>query len=155
MITLMMDTSFRYLNLALYQDDKILVSFHVEAFKTQSETILLEIQRLFKEQGLIPQDLQAIVLTDGPGSYTGLRISMTIAKVLAAIHPVKVYTLSSLQAMAGLQSNIGVVMDARAQRVYAAHFEQGKALIDERVMTLDEATDYFKDITCMGDADLI
>lgn len=155
MMTLMMDTSFRYLNLAIYQDDKVKMSFHAEAFKTQSETILLEIQRLFKEQNLAPQDLQAIVLTDGPGSYTGLRISMTVAKVLATIHPLEVYTVSSLQAMAGLQSNMGVVMDARAQRVYTAHYDQGKALSEERVMTLDEATMYFKDITCVGDADLI
>lgn len=155
MITLMMDTSFRYLNLAIYQDDKILVSFHEEAFKSQSERILQEIDRLFKEVNLQPSDLHAIVLTDGPGSYTGLRISMTIAKVLASIHPVDVYTLSSLQAMAGLQSSIGIIMDARANRVYTAHYHQGVAVQDEKIMEIEEASAYFKEIVCVGDADMI
>jgi len=155
MITLMMDTSFRYLNLALYQDDTILVSFHEEAFKSQSERIMVEIDRLFNQANLQPNALKAIVLTDGPGSYTGLRISLTIAKVLASIHTLDVYRLSSLQAMAGLQGNIGVIMDARANRVYTGHYNQGVSVQPEKVMDIEEARSYFKDIDCVGDADLM
>ena len=130
MITLAIDTSFHYLTLVLYRDKEIINSIQKEAFKQQSETILVEIKALFDNVKMSPKELSRIVLTDGPGSYTGLRIGMTVAKVLGALANIEVYTLSSLHVLAGLEKNVHVLLDARAKRAYYAHYHEGIPLIN-------------------------
>lgn len=139
MITLAIDTSFHFLTLVIFQDEVMLGSLQKEAFKQQSETILNEIDRLFKTVGLKPKDLNQIILTDGPGSYTGLRIGMTITKVLGALGHVEVYTLSSLHVLAGLNPHVCISVDARAQRVYFAKYHCGNVVIEDCILTLTEA----------------
>lgn len=137
MITLGIDTSFHYLTLVLFDEDHVLASIQKEAFKKQSELVLVEIEQLFLSCGLKPNTLEAIVVTDGPGSYTGLRIGLTIAKVLGSLANVKVYTLSSLQVLAGLEEDIHVLLDARAKRVYYAHYQEGNVNGEERILPIE------------------
>ena len=137
MITLGIDTSFHYLTLVLFDEDHVLASIQKEAFKKQSELVLVEIEQLFLSCGLKPNTLEAIVVTDGPGSYTGLRIGLTIAKVLGSLANVKVYTLSSLQVLAGLEEDIHVLLDARAKRVYYAHYRKGNVNGEERILPIE------------------
>lgn len=141
MITLAIDTSFHYLTLVIYRDNELVASVQKEAFKQQSETILVEIQSLFKQSNIKPSELNQIVLTDGPGSYTGLRIGMTVAKVLGSMAKIDVYTLSSLHVLAGLENDVHILLDARAQRAYYAHFHEGIPLISERVILLNDMKD--------------
>ena len=145
MITLCMDTSFHFLTLVLIQDSKVIASIQEEAFRQQSETILTRLDTLFKSNGIVPTQINEIVITDGPGSYTGLRIAMSIAKTLAAIAPIKLYTLSSLRLLAGNSKSVGVLIDARANRVYFGHYDHGKTLIEDGIYTLEEAESYCKD----------
>jgi tRNA threonylcarbamoyladenosine biosynthesis protein TsaB len=156
MITLAIDTSFHYLTLVIYRNKELVASVQKEAFKQQSETILVEIQNLFKTSNIKPTELKQIVLTDGPGSYTGLRIGMTVAKVLGTMAKINVYTLSSLHVLAGLETDVHVLLDARAQRAYYAHFHKGIPLINERVILLQDMSDL--DVTTLkifGDGHLI
>jgi tRNA threonylcarbamoyl adenosine modification protein YeaZ len=139
MITLGIDTSFHYLTLVLFDEEHILASIQKEAFKKQSELVLVEIEQLFLSCGLNPSALEAIVVTDGPGSYTGLRIGLTIAKVLGSLASVKVYTLSSLQVLAGLKEDVHVILDARAKRVYYAHYRKGNVVGEEKILTIENA----------------
>lgn len=142
MITLALDTSFHFLTLVLYHEDQVVASIQKEAFKQQSETILDEIDALFKSAKLDPKDLNQIVLTHGPGSYTGLRIAMTIAKILGSVGHLKVFTLSSLQVLVGLKENVCVLIDARAQRVYFASYHLGDVRVEDCVIPLEEAKSY-------------
>ncbi len=156
MITLAIDTSFHYLTLVIYRNKELVASIQKEAFKQQSETILVEIQNLFKQSNIKPTELKQIVLTDGPGSYTGLRIGMTVAKVLGTMAKVNVYTLSSLHVLAGLENDVHVLLDARAQRAYYAHFHQGIPLISERVILLQDMTELdVSTLKIFGDGHLI
>lgn len=156
MITLAIDTSFHYLTLVLYRNETIITSIQKEAFKQQSETILVEIQSLFKQANLKPNELNQIVLTDGPGSYTGLRIGMTVAKVLGAMASIDVYTLSSLHVLAGLEKDVHVILDAKAKRAYYAHFHEGVRLINERVILLEDFANIEVDsLNVYGDGHLI
>lgn len=142
MIRLAMDTSFHFLTLALFKDDALLVSIQKEAYKQQSETIFTELDALFNSVHLKPTDLNEIIVTHGPGSYTGLRIAMTIVKILGTIAPIQVYTLSSLQVLAGLEKNVSILIDARAERVYFARYLDGVPLVDDGVYPLEEAKSF-------------
>jgi tRNA threonylcarbamoyl adenosine modification protein YeaZ len=81
--------------------------------------------------------LNAVVVTDGPGSYTGLRIAMTIAKVLAVIQPLELYTIGTLQLWAGRLPKVRVVLDARTQRVFTGVYEHGIALEADHAIAIE------------------
>lgn len=153
---LALDTSHHFLTIALIDNDHLIASLQKPAFKQQSETIMVEIDRLFKEAGWIPADLNALVLTDGPGSYTGLRISMTIAKVLGLIQGIQLYTISSLQLLSGTMENVYAVMDARAKRVYLGHYKMGLSVYADVILTIEDAKKAIEpDAIIVGDATLL
>jgi tRNA threonylcarbamoyladenosine biosynthesis protein TsaB len=139
MKTLALDTSHSFLTIALIENDVLVQSIQTPAFKTQSETIMVEIDRLFKLAGWKSNDLKALVLTDGPGSYTGLRISMTVAKVLGLVQGIQLYTMSSLQLLSGTLPEVYAVMDARAKRVYLGHYRFGIAVEEDTAILIEEA----------------
>ena len=153
MKTLALDTSHRYLTIALIEDDTLIQAIQTPSLKTQSETIMVEIDRLFALAGWKPSDLNALVLTDGPGSYTGLRISMTVAKVLGLTQNIQLYTISSLQLMAGTLPDVYAVMDARAKRVYLGHYQNGLSVHEDATYPIEEAIHIIKEESVVvGDA---
>lgn len=156
MKTLALDTSHRYLTIALIDDDKLIQSVQTPSLKTQSETIMVEIDRLFDLAGWKPADLKALVLTDGPGSYTGLRISMTVAKILGLVQGIQLFTISSLQLMAGTQADVYAVMDARAKRVYFGHYQNGLPVHEDTTTLIEEAIKLIPpNSVVVGDAGLL
>lgn len=83
------------------------------------------IDRLMNESGLTPKDLEGILLADGPGSFTGLRVSASIAKSIALTHGLPVRTAPSLMILAAgaLPRPAGptlAVIDALRGELYAA-----------------------------------
>lgn len=151
MITLCMDTAHRYLVLAILKDDKIIASYSEYAWKKQSEIVFVELNKLMQEAGVKPDDIAQMVITKGPGSYTGIRIAMTIAKVFCTTKPVKLYTLGTLQLYAGMADNAEVILDARSNRVYYGHYLKGVKQ-SEGIKTLDELV---KDNPYIGDVELL
>ena len=95
MKTLALDTSTHLLVIALIDHDKVIAKSVLDIPKRQSELTLPELDRLMVQVGWKPSDLKAVVVTDGPGSYTGLRIAMTIAKVLAVVQTIEMYTVGT------------------------------------------------------------
>lgn len=137
MKTLALDTSTHLLVIALIDNDQVVAKSILDIPKRQSELTLPEVQRLMDQIGWKPSDLEAIVMTDGPGSYTGLRIAMTIAKVLAVISPIKLYTVGTLQMWAGLLPRVRVVLDARAKRVFTGVYDGGHLIEDDHAIEID------------------
>ena len=74
MITLCMDTSHIYLSLALIRDDEIIGEVQEECWKHQSEEIFPKLEEMLSKLSLKSDDIDQIVITKGPGSYTGVRI---------------------------------------------------------------------------------
>lgn len=132
MYSLGIDTSHKFLLLVLMDDEKVVDSIVYECLKKQSEYIITELDRLLGRNQLSVDDLTNIVVTIGPGSYTGVRIGLTVAKILGSIVNKRVYTLSSLQLYAGLQDCYSFT-DARANRVYVGRYQNGKALMADTV----------------------
>ena len=77
MISLFLNTSSRYLNIAILKDNKVINEKNLELEKDLSALALFEIEKLFKETQLKPNDIDEIYCVDGPGSFTGLRVGIT------------------------------------------------------------------------------
>lgn len=157
MISLCMDSAYKQLVLGLYKDQELLAGISLEAFKKQSETIFVELNRLLKETGLDYKDMDRVIITKGPGSYTGIRIAMTIAKVLCSQMHKDLYTISTMQLYAGIEKQANVILDARSQRAYVAHVENGQIQGNTQILTLDEVKEFIETNTgiLLGDADLM
>lgn len=126
MITLCMDTSHTWLVVGLIKDDKVLASVQEACWKKQSEELFPALIKMMDEQKLQPEDIDQVVISEGPGSYTGVRIAMTVAKVFCAMRDLPLYTIGTLQLYAG-REKCRVVTDARGKRVYTCTYDNGRA----------------------------
>ena len=117
---LCMDTSYKFLTLGVIKDGKVCAGSQKECWKRQSEELFPELERLMNEAHLTTEEIDGIVITEGPGSYTGVRIAMTVAKVFCAMGNVPLYTIGTLKLYAGKEENCRVLLDARGGRAYTA-----------------------------------
>lgn len=157
MKTLCLDSAHKYLVIALYEDGKLVAGTANLSWKKQSETIFPELIRLCEEAGWDSDDIEEVVITDGPGSYTGVRIAMCVAKVLCTQKHVPLYAISTLQLYAGLDDHALVLLDARSNRAYTGVVSHGEFTEEECILTLDELRAKAADgaYHIYGDAELI
>ncbi|WCG35035.1 tRNA (adenosine(37)-N6)-threonylcarbamoyltransferase complex dimerization subunit type 1 TsaB [Companilactobacillus farciminis] len=120
------DTSNKPLSIAVVSDGKVLAQMESTEKKTHSVTLLPDIQACLKKADLTAQDLDLIAVAKGPGSYTGVRIAVTVAKVLADTLNKKLVGVSSLKLLAanGDKAHILVpLMDARNDNAFAGVYQ--------------------------------
>lgn len=153
MLTLCIDTAYKYLTVALIENEKIVDSISLECFKKQSEEVFVYLDDLFKRSHINKNDIDSMCISKGPGSYTGVRIAMTIAKVLCEVKSLKLYTISTLRLYAGNKKNTMVVMDARANRAYIGVYDEDKCLLIDQAKPLDEID--IKDYNVVLDGSLV
>ena len=155
MKTLCMDTTHKYLVIGLYEDNQCVAKVNEMAWKKQSERFFPELMECLKKANWNSDDINQVVITEGPGSYTGERIAMCIAKVLCTSKNLPLYTISTFQLYAGDLENVEVIMDARSQRAYCGICNKGQ-LISETIKTLSEVqVDLESGLHLIGDTDLI
>jgi tRNA threonylcarbamoyl adenosine modification protein YeaZ len=111
-----MDSAYKNLVLGIYEDKKLLKGIAKEAFKRQREEIFVELNQLLDSLHLRYKDIDCVTITDGPGSYTGIRIAMTIAKVLCTQMHIPLECISTMQLYAGMDPHANVILDARSKR---------------------------------------
>ncbi|MGX7245726.1 tRNA (adenosine(37)-N6)-threonylcarbamoyltransferase complex dimerization subunit type 1 TsaB [Enterococcus quebecensis] len=124
---LAIDTSNQTLTVAVCEEKKIIGQHTITVKRNHSLTLMPAITQLVKEVGLIPNDIDRIVVAQGPGSYTGLRIGVTTAKTLAYTLKKELVGISSLKALAAncviVDGPIIPVFDARRNNVYTGAYE--------------------------------
>lgn len=152
MITLCMDTSHTWLVVGLIKDDTIIGKIQENCWKKQSEELFPKIIELMDSLLLKPEDIDQVVISKGPGSYTGVRIAMTVAKVFCSMRNLPIYTISTLLLYAGMK-NCRVIMDARGKRVYTALFKDGEVVDKEQVIEISELN--IGDEEIIGDGSLV
>lgn len=139
---LAIDTSTMISSVTIANDKEIIGDFNVNQQKTHSESLVPMIEELLKLLGMEMGDIDTYVISAGPGSFTGLRIGMTVAKTLAQVNNKKLIPVSTLKAMANnsSSSNLKVPMiDARGNRIYGAVFDENfNELIKEDLYTIDD-----------------
>ena len=136
MIILGIDTS-SYLNgIGLIDGDRILADFTWEAMDNSLQKIILNIDSVLEGQGLVLADVEGLAVGIGPGSWTGVRVGVTVGKVIAYAASKPVCGVSSLDALAFQADNksslLCPLVDANRENVYAAyHRARGEATIQE------------------------
>jgi len=127
MISLFLDTSYSRLVLSVIDEEKNkILSVHDELLKDKaSEEIFGVLTSVIKDAKVIPSKLNKIYVVNGPGSFTGIRIGVTIAKTYAWTLDIPIVPISSLEVLASsLDDNYIVsVIDARRESVYAGIYD--------------------------------
>ena len=124
---LYIDTSSSYLYSAIVEDDTLISSVAEEYGQSLSEIALPKIVEMFNENNLSPKDVDKIIVVNGPGSFTGIRIGITIAKVYAWSLDIPITTITSLEAMSissQEKKNHIPMINARRGYVYAAIYDE-------------------------------
>src|SRR5574342_1124584 len=100
MTILAIDTSNYALGVALLEENQVLGEYMTNLKKNHSVRIMPAIQTLMQDCDRVPADLTKVVVAKGPGSYTGVRIGVTIAKTLAWTLKKDLVGISSLEVLA-------------------------------------------------------
>jgi len=140
MKVLAFDTSSKALSLAILEDKQVLAETTINIKKNHSITLMPAIDFLMGSLDWTPKDLDRIVVAQGPGSYTGLRIAVATAKTLAHTLKIELVGVSSLLALVPEQVEglVIPVMDARRNNVYAGFYQSGQAVWPEAHLPLAE-----------------
>lgn len=131
---LAIDTSNQVLSVAILEDQHLIIEITKNTKETHGERLMPTIEWAFENSPFGIQEVDRIVIAQGPGSYTGLRIGVTTAKTLAWTLDKELVGLSSLQVIAGqagqTKSMIVPLFDARRQNVYAGLYRYQKGQIE-------------------------
>ena len=133
MKVLAFDTSSKALSLAILEDKQVLAETTINIKKNHSITLMPTIDFLMASLDWTPKDLDRIVVAEGPGSYTGLRIAVATAKTLAHALNIELVGMSSLLALVPYQQEglFVPLMDARRNNVYAGFYENAQPVMPE------------------------
>ena len=158
MKVLAFDTSSKALSLAILEDKQVLAETTINIKKNHSITLMPAIDFLMASLDWTPKDLDRIVVAEGPGSYTGLRIAVATAKTLAHTLNIELVGMSSLLALVPRQQEglLVPLMDARRNNVYAGFYENAKPVMPEAHLSFAEVLEQVKDaeqVTFVGEVE--
>ena len=156
MKVLAFDTSSKALSLAILEDKQVLAETTINIKKNHSITLMPAIDFLMGSLDWTPKDLDRIVVAEGPGSYTGLRIAVATAKTLAHTLNIELIGMSSLLSLVPRQQEglLVPLMDARRNNVYAGFYENAKPVMSEAHLSFAEVLEQVKDaeqVTFVGE----
>ena len=146
MKVLAFDTSSKALSLAILEDKQVLAETMINIKKNHSITLMPAIDFLMASLDWTPKDLDRIVVAEGPGSYTGLRIAVATAKTLAHTLNIELVGMSSLLALVPYQQEglFVPLMDARRNNVYAGFYENAKPVMPEAHLPFEQVIELIK-----------
>ncbi|MCL4869373.1 MAG: tRNA (adenosine(37)-N6)-threonylcarbamoyltransferase complex dimerization subunit type 1 TsaB [Anaerolineae bacterium] len=127
---LAIDTATSWTGLALHDGEAVLVEWGWRARNTQTVALAPAIQQMLSQAAATPADLQAVAVALGPGSYTGLRVGMGLAKGIALANQVPLVGIPTLAILAAafgeLPGRLLLVAEAGRTRISAALYQWQK-----------------------------
>ncbi len=142
MTLLAIDSTGPSLSVAIACEGKIVYECFQRTGHTHSERLMPMIDAALQAQGTEPSQLDALAVTVGPGSFTGVRIGVETAKALCHALEKPCVPVNALEAIArgagGFEGVICPMQDARAGQVYAAAYWDGEKILPDGAMKLDE-----------------
>jgi len=142
---LVIDSATKYLYVGLYNNFECVSKYYEAGKNDHSVKIMPEIQRILEENKLKVKDLDEIYIGIGPGSYTGLRVGVVIAKMFGWNNNIPVFTVSSLGMMASNKNENGLYLaeiDARRGNSFLGLYKVEEGIIslqdNEQLTNLEE-----------------
>ena len=145
MITILLDSSNTNLSVGLAKDNLLLDYISYEAWQQQSEYMIPELDKLLKKHNVDKKDIEDVIVANGPGSYTGVRIAITIAKVIATALDVKLYAVSSLRVQKDCKNPSICLINARSGRSYIGIYKDNETILQDCIMKNDEVLNYINE----------
>jgi tRNA threonylcarbamoyladenosine biosynthesis protein TsaB len=148
-LILNIDTATTTGSVSLSRDGQVIQTLVNEKQQDHAATMILFVQQILKEQGILPAALDAIAVSAGPGSYTGLRVGVATAKGLCYAWHKPLLAISTLQMMAqGLISTVKdeqawycPMLDARRQEVFMGLYDAGlQEIMPPQAMILEPSS---------------
>lgn len=160
---LSIDSSSVSASAAVTENDRILAEEFVNNGYTHSVTLMPIIAKVLKDSETSVSDIDLLAITNGPGSFTGVRIGIASAKGICDAADIPCFAVSTLEAIAKPLSAKDVlavsVMDARCNQVYTASFYKGERETEDRAILISELLNELKnekrDIILIGDGALM
>ena len=153
------ETATKNCSVALAKDGKTILCKEIaEEGYSHAERLHVFIEEIIKETGITFQDISAIAVSQGPGSYTGLRIGVSAAKGLCYALGIPLIAVDTLQVLAS-QSNVsdGLIipmLDARRMEVYSAIFTpnfENKRAVQAEIITENSFEELQETLYFVGD----
>lgn len=162
---LALDTATNICSVAVFEDDKVLAEKNVNSDKNHSEIVLKLIDDTLKKINLNIQNIDAFAISNGPGSFTGLRVSSATVRAFAAIKNLDIYEVCTLDSLAYnaiieyKNATIVSIIDARRKEVYFSIYNLNNGEV-ERIIEYDcikftdvlELSKKYENIVFVGDA---
>ncbi|HPZ23386.1 MAG TPA: tRNA (adenosine(37)-N6)-threonylcarbamoyltransferase complex dimerization subunit type 1 TsaB [Bacilli bacterium] len=132
MNTLFIDTHDSHIILAIFKDGTILSSSEKTSERSHSNDTMPMLKKLLNDVNLSVHDLNDIIVVNGPGSFTGVRIGVTIAKTLAYTLNIPIRTITSLEmyAVSNNTNSNKLVLMHDLKGAYGAVFTKDNKLVD-------------------------
>ncbi|MGN0973803.1 MAG: tRNA (adenosine(37)-N6)-threonylcarbamoyltransferase complex dimerization subunit type 1 TsaB [Bacilli bacterium] len=141
MTILYLDTTSSFLYAGIIKENKVLTEVKQNLGKNMSVEALKYITEMMNDVNIKPKHINKIIIVNGPGSFTGIRIGVTIAKVIAWSMNIPITTISSLDAMA-VSNNKDIykipVIDARRNSSYFSIYDKNNNVIVENKYATNE-----------------
>jgi tRNA threonylcarbamoyladenosine biosynthesis protein TsaB len=140
------ETSSRAGSIAAVRDGTVVAEELFEPGLQHAAMIVPIIDRLCRAQGWSPDEIEELYVSAGPGSFTGLRIGVTLAKTLALATGVKLVAVPTVRVLVENAPDdarqVIIVLDAKREQIFTARFERGPdAWIQRESAQLDSLTD--------------
>lgn len=159
---LALDSSGLVASVALMSEEQLIGAYTINYKKTHSQTLLPMLDVMFKQLDMDIAEIDAIAISGGPGSFTGLRIGAATAKGLGLALNKPLIHIPTADGMAyqmyGVDGIICPIMDARRSQVYTGLYEckpEFKVLKEQMAVTIDELLEMLNQwgqpVTFLGD----
>jgi tRNA threonylcarbamoyladenosine biosynthesis protein TsaB len=152
-LILNIETATKVCSVAIGEDGKVIAETEIRGQQSHAGSLTLLIEQCLQEIGRTLQDLDAIAVSHGPGSYTGLRIGLSTAKGICYALEKPLITVNTLAALANVTAArfpdenavYCPMIDARRMEVYTAIFDKNGAQIKKTQPLIVDNEDYFDD----------
>ena len=147
---LAIDTSTTHSSCSVMEDNNIVGDFSISQSMSHNEILLVMVDEVLKKLNIDIEDIDLFVAVTGPGSFTGIRIGVTVVKALAMALNKPIVAVNTLEALSfGVFSDKKKIplIDARGERVYYGVYEgiNNKNIVAPALLTIDELLEEFSD----------
>lgn len=148
MYKLFISTYSELITIGLFKDDQLIMQKDKESEKSHSIYLVPMIDEILKNNNITCQDLTEIIVVNGPGSFTGIRLGVTVAKTLAYTLNIPIKTISSIEAIsASIKEENKIITISDTKGKYLGIFENNKLLNELIYLKNKDYEEYIKNYT--------